>query len=139
MQRSCAAAGTAAVAVAKVPAATRAVRVFVIGVSLSVARPRKRRELGQPRFVLQSQSLNELAYQISPPSHAFDAVARGAIDAMSGVFGTTRRTGCAFAASRVCAGIPASTQSVPASVLLNFFMPASDRRWSFRTREGCRR
>ena len=33
MQRSCAMVGTAAVAVAKVPAAMRAVRVFVIGVS----------------------------------------------------------------------------------------------------------
>src|SRR5262249_55216535 len=34
MQRSCAVAGTAAVAVAKIAAAIRAVRVFVIGVSL---------------------------------------------------------------------------------------------------------
>jgi hypothetical protein len=93
-----------------------------------VARPRKRRELGQPRFVLQSQSLNELAYQISRPSHAFDTVVRGAIDSMSGVFETTRRTGCVFAISRRCAGNPASPQSVPASVLLNFFMPAPDRR-----------
>src|SRR6516162_669180 len=39
MQRSCAVAGTAAVALAKVPAATRAARVFVIGVSLSVVPP----------------------------------------------------------------------------------------------------
>jgi hypothetical protein len=127
MQRSCAVVGTAAVAVAKVAAAIRAVRVFVIGVSLSVG-PRKRRELGQPRFVLQSQSLKELSYQISPPSHAFDAVARGVIDSMPGVFGTTRRAGCVFAISRLCAGNPASPQSVPASVLLNFFMPAPDSR-----------
>ena len=65
--------------------------------------------------------LKELAYQ--PPSHAFDAVARGAIDSMSGVFGTTPRTGCVFAISRLRAGNPASPQSVPSSVLLNFFMP----------------
>jgi hypothetical protein len=36
MQRSCAVVGAAAVAVAKVAAATRAVRVFVIGISSSV-------------------------------------------------------------------------------------------------------
>jgi hypothetical protein len=36
MQRSCAVVGTAAVAVAKAAAATRAVRVLVIGVSSSV-------------------------------------------------------------------------------------------------------
>jgi hypothetical protein len=44
---------------------------------------------------------------------------------MSGVLGTTRRTGFALAISRLCAGNPALPQSVPASVLLNFFMPAA--------------
>jgi hypothetical protein len=59
-------------------------------------------------------------------THAFGAVAQVAFDATSGVFGTTRRTGLAFAVSRLCAGKPASPQSVPASVLLNFFMLAAD-------------
>jgi hypothetical protein len=47
---------------------------------------------------------------------------------MSGVLGTTRSTGFALAIARLRAGKPASPQSVPASVLLNFFMPAADRR-----------
>ena len=58
------------------------------------------------------------------PSHAVGAVAHAVIGSIFGTFGTMRRTDLAFAISRLCAGNPASPQSVPASVLLNFFMPA---------------
>jgi hypothetical protein len=46
------------------------------------------------------------------------------LDSTSGVLATTRSTGFAFAISWLRAGNPASPQSVPASILLNFFMPA---------------
>jgi hypothetical protein len=65
--------------------------------------------------------------------HAFGDVAPGAIDSISGVFGTTRSTAFAFVTSRLRAGIPASPQSVPSSVLLNFFMTASDHPLSMRS------
>ena len=57
-----------------------------------------------PRVDVGEPTLKKLTYQISPQSHAFGTVARGAIDSMSGVFGTTRRTVFAFAISRLCAG-----------------------------------
>jgi hypothetical protein len=81
----------------------------------------------------------EIGLSDSAPVAAFGAVVRSAIDSMSGVFGTTRRTVFALAIPQLCAGNPASPQSVPTSVLLNFFMTASGSRWSFHTRHGrCR-
>jgi hypothetical protein len=44
---------------------------------------------------------------------------------LSGVFGMARRTVFGFAISQLRKGNPASPQSVPSSVLLNFFMMAS--------------
>jgi hypothetical protein len=41
---------------------------------------------------------------------------------VSGIFGTTRSMVFGFAISWLFAGNPASPQSVPSSVLLNFFM-----------------
>ena len=41
-----------------------------------------------PRVDVGEPTLKKLTYQISPQSHAFGTVARGAIDSMSGVFGT---------------------------------------------------
>jgi hypothetical protein len=124
MQRSCAVVGTAAVAVAKVPAAIKAARVFVISVSLTVGSPAQTHAARTTAFRRAEPIIQEFGLSDFARSHAFDAVARGGIDSISGVFGTTLRTGCVFAISRLCAGNPTSPQSVPSSVLLNFFMPA---------------
>jgi hypothetical protein len=70
------------------------------------------------------------------PRRLGEAIVEGA--SRSGVFGTTRRTVFALAISWLFAGNPASPQSVPSSVLLNFFMTGSDGRESFPIRR-CRR
>ena len=120
-------------------------------------RPPKRRELGQLPVFLQSQFFGHtgcahdgavscvdvgepIAEEIGLSDFAPVACVRRRRARRhrlkSGVFGTTRRTVCAFAISRLCAGNPASPQSVPSSVLLNFFMTAPDSRWSSHTRYG---
>src|SRR6516225_3648551 len=139
MQRSCAVAGTAAVALAKVPAATRAARVFVIGVSLSAGPPAQAQGARTTAFRPAEPIAQGIVLSDFAPPHAFDAVVRGAIDSMPGVFGTRLRTDGVLAISCLCAGNTASPQSVPASVLLNFFMPPPDSRWRSHSRQGhCR-
>src|SRR6516165_11619087 len=137
MQRSCAVVGAAAVA--KAAAAMRAGRVFVIGVSLSAGPPAQAQGARTTAFRPAEPIAQGIVLSDFAPPHAFDAVVRGAIDSMPGVFGTRLRTDGVLAISCLCAGNPASPQSVPASVLLNFFMPAPDSRWRSHSRHGhCR-
>src|SRR5262245_15059437 len=134
MQRSCAVVGRAAVAVAKVPAAIRAVRVLVISVSLSVGSPARAHAARTTAFlpaepIAQGIGLSDFA----PVACVRRRRARRNRRNVRGL-GNDAKDGlclCDVAAVRRQSGVAAIRA---ASVLLNFFTPASDSRWSSRTR-----